>query len=116
VTFRAYQDNVVLRFERLPTRTASGLHLPESRAEKTRQATVVAVGPGHVNRGGHLVPTHVQVGDRVLVDARAGQDYALDLNVPRHNKPTEWSDERGEFRIVREEEILAVLDEAEAAE
>lgn len=117
MTFRAYQDNVVLRFEERAKVTASGLHLPDTRqGDKTREAVVMAVGPGHTNRGGHLVPTSVQVGDRVVVDARAGQNYDLDLSVPRHNKPTEWADERGEFRIVREEEILAVLESAEAAE
>lgn len=117
MAFRCYQDNVVLRFEERAKMTASGLHLPDTRqGEKTREAVVVAAGPGHTNRGGHFIATTVQPGERVLVDASAGQNYELDLSVPRHNKPTEWADERGEFRIVREEEILAVLDSAEAAE
>jgi hypothetical protein len=60
------------------------------------------------------VPNTVQPGDRVIVDARAGQNYDMDLTTPRHNKPTEFQElvgERGEFRIVREEEILAVIEE-----
>lgn len=117
MTFRAYQDNVLIRFERQPEMSSSGLlHLPQTREEKTRTAEVMAVGPGYTNRGGHFVPTQTKVGDRVVVDARAGQNYDLDLSVPRHNKPAEWADERGEFRIIREDEILAVLDAAEAAE
>lgn len=116
--FRCYQDNVLLRFEELPKLSAGGLHLPDTRrGEKTRQAVVVAVGPGHTNRGGHFIPTTVKVGSRVVVDAQAGQNYELDLSVPRHNKPTEWADGSGEFRIVREEEILCDLGaDAEAAE
>lgn len=118
MSFRCYQDNVVLRFVARASMTASGLHLPDTRqGEKTREAVVMAVGPGHRNRGGHFVATTVQVGARVLVDARAGQNYDLDLSVPRHNKPTEWADGSGEFRIVREEEILCDLGaDAEAAE
>lgn len=125
---RAYQDNVIIRLEPLATTTASGLHLPQTQATRntgTREATVMAVGPGHyrTRKGGAngterglFVPTQVQVGERVLVDALAGQDYDMDLNVPRHNKPAHWADERGEFRIVREEEILCVVERDEAAE
>jgi chaperonin GroES len=113
---RMYQDNVALRFERLPERSVGGLHLPQTRSEKTRTAVVLSVGPGHVNKVGVFVPTQVQVGERVVVDQHAGQDYSLDLSCPRQNKPTEWANEQGEFRIVREDEILAVLDEAQAAE
>ncbi len=116
--FRCYQDNVLLRFEAAAKMSAGGLHLPDTRrGEKTREATVVAVGPGHVNRAGRFVETSVKPGERVLVDAQAGQNYELDLSVPRHNKPTEWAGDDGDFRIVREEEILAVLEQStEAAE
>jgi hypothetical protein len=65
------------------------------------------------------VPNTVKVGDRVIVDALAGQNYALDLSVPRHNKTQEFQElfgDRGEFRIVREEEILGVLVDEVAAE
>jgi hypothetical protein len=41
----------------------------------------------------------------------------MDLTVPRHNKPTEWSDDRGEFRIVRADEVLGVVErDSQAAE
>ena len=114
---RMYQDNVALRFEPLEARSKGGLHLPENRkSEKTRVATVLSVGPGHTNKSGVFVPTQVKVGERVVVDQHAGQDYSMDLSCPRQNKPTEWANEHGEFRIVREEEILCVLEESEAAE
>ena len=115
-SIRMYQDNVAVRLEPLEQVSAGGLHLPQSRKEKTRSATVLAVGPGHY-KGATFVPTQVQVGDRVIIDQIAGQNYDLDLSVPRHNKPTNWADERGEFRIIREDEILAVVEpEAKAAE
>jgi len=120
---RAYADNVVLRFVPRPTTALGGLiHLPQQVTESrvgTREAEVLAVGPGHWMRSGQFRQNVVQVGQRVLVDALAGQNYDLDLSVPRHNKPAEWGDERGEFRVVREDEILAVIErdaEPEAAE
>ena len=120
---RAYADNVVIRLEPRPTETASGIalvHGARTGARDHRRATVLASGPGFRDRRGFLVPNEVKPGDVVLVDALAGQDYSLDLSVPRHNKSSEFQEllgERGEFRIVREQEILAVLEEdSQAAE
>lgn len=116
---RPTQDNVILKFLPRPTQTAGGLVIPQTVRESrvgTREAEVLAVGPGHHKPSGLFVPTQVQVGETVLVDTLAGQNYDMDLNVPRHNKPTEWADDRGEFRIVREDEILCVVERDEAAE
>ena len=130
MTFRAYADNVVLALEPRPTQTASGLHTPhsgESGAREHRIARVVQSGPGYWTRMGKrdargmyatgwrdvFVANTVKPGDRVIVDALAGQDYAMDLTIPRHNKSQEFQvlfGDRGEFRIVREEEILGVLE------
>jgi co-chaperonin GroES (HSP10) len=117
---RAIQDNVVVKFVPRPAVTSGGLHIPQTAgARKTgvREAEVMAVGPGHFRDSGHggFVPTSVRVGETVLVDELAGQDYRLDLNVPRHNKGAGFGDERGEFRIVREDEIHAVVERDGAA-
>lgn len=120
MNYRAYADNVILRFVPRETMALGGLiHLPQQVTESrtgTREAEVLAVGPGHWTRAGKWCPTEVAVGQRVLVDALAGQNYDLDLTVPRHNKPAEWGDERGEFRVVREDEILGVVERDEPAE
>lgn len=95
------------------------LFLPENRKlEQTLRAEVIAVGPGYFRDSGHgrFIPTTLKPGEVVLVDRQAGQDYQWDINVPRQNKGADWGDERGNFRIVREEEVLAVIEEAEAAE
>lgn len=123
MTFKAYADNVIIVLEPVPTETASGIAIVHNRkpgAREQRSARVIASGPGYHTRLGALVPNTVKVGDRVMVDAMAGQNYAMDLTVPRHNKSAEFGElfgDRGEFRIVREQEILAVIDdEAQAAE
>lgn len=125
--FRAYADNVVVRFLPEAKETASGIALPGRTLKRTeaRRAVVVASGPGYYRprkvRGpgnptepGPFIPNETRPGDVVLVDAFAGQDYALDLNVPRHNKSADFdtiADERGEFRIVREQEIHGVIEQ-----
>lgn len=122
--FRPYEDNVLIRLEPLPDKSESGLvHVVqrEARRRGTRTAVVVAVGPG--TRGipcfshpqGALLPMLTRPGDRVLVDALAGQgwDPRVDRRVPRHNGTKgELALGPAEYRVVRESgEILAVLEQ-----
>jgi co-chaperonin GroES (HSP10) len=122
VKFRAFADNVLVRLLPLPTQTASGLYTPPSdkrRVQESREAIVVASGPGYHNKAGRLVPNETRAGDRVLVPAQAGDIWHSALSAPRFNKTAEFRDlmgEEGEYRVVREQEILGVLSEAEAAE
>jgi co-chaperonin GroES (HSP10) len=115
-----YADNVLLTFEPLDTMTASGLHLPQQSrqgARGSRYARVTASGPGHyrqakVGANGtcdrQFVPNETRPGDRVLVDALAGQAWETDMSMPRHNKGGDF----GDTRIVREDEILAIIEES----
>jgi len=125
---RPLADNVVIRLEPLETETASGIALVPGKRDRRghRTAIVIASGPGHYRQvrrtlgdgtpyttDGPFVPNEVKPGDRVVVDALAGQNYDLDINIPRHNKGAEFAaiaDARGEFRIVREQEILGVVE------
>lgn len=127
---RPRADNVLLVLEPLETQTASGIALPQRSAKTmrgSRTARVVASGPGYwytrrqkIGDRQFSAPTEVFVpnetkpGDRVIIDADHGQDYKLDLEIPRHNLSTEFQEllgERAEFRMVRESgEILAILE------
>lgn len=119
---RAYADNVVIRLEPLESESAGGIALVRSRATEqkgTRTAVVLASGPGHTTRQGKFIPNETKPGMRVLVDAMAGQDYSLDLEAPRSNASAQHPDassfssllgQKGEYRIVREDEILGVLE------
>lgn len=112
---RCYQDNVIIRLDPPVTETESGLAIVQRvNGNGHRVGEVLGVGPGHYSRSGKFIPIDdLAVGDRVVVAALAGQNYALDFNVPRHNKSSEFQElhgERGEYRIVRYDEILGVLD------
>lgn len=127
------QDNVLIELEALPDQTAGGLFVPDmgkkdSRRKNTavRWARVLAVGPGHRPGckacGGQrdsFIPTEVRAGDRVLVDAVAGQDYSADLTAPRHHKKALTFDGvagyRGELRMVREDECIAIDEDGSCA-
>jgi co-chaperonin GroES (HSP10) len=127
VTFRALADNVAIVLEPLETMTHGGLHLPQ-RTERgalgCRFAKVIASGPGHwaQRRGGAgstvemtraFVPNETKPGDRVLLPALSGTNFDLDISIPRHNKGDDFKEllgEKGEFRIVREAEILAIVE------
>ena len=112
---RLLQDHVILRFPDLPKLSPGGIALEAKRyyghAETgavPRDATVVAVGPGawqYVGGDGKrkrrevFHPTTLRVGDRVLIDAMHTQGGLYD----------EWDGERGDFRMVREGDVMGVL-------
>lgn len=125
MSFRCYADNVAIQLEPLETMTASGLHLPqrtERGAMGFRTAKVLASGPGHYRQkkggaastvDGAFVPNETKRGDRVIVAALCGTNFEMDLTVPRHNPGFDFSEllgDAGEFRVVRESEILAVIE------
>lgn len=58
-------DNVLLKPAALEEKTKSGIILPDSAKEKTKQGEVIAVGNGKYNDG-KIVPMQVKVGDKVL--------------------------------------------------
>jgi len=124
MSVRAYADNVIVVFDKDETKQDpdTGLWLVPSKpgARGGKIATVLASGPGYWTQPtkeaprGVFIPNEVKPGERVLLDALAGQDYSLDLTIPRHNKNLEFEEmvgERGQFRIVREQEILGVIEE-----
>lgn len=128
--FKPYSDNVLLALEPLPATSTGGIALVHGgrKARDTRTALVLASGPGHyktrrVAQTGILqahteeqrvfVPNECKAGDRVVIPADAGEDYALDPTAPRHNIPLEFQEllgERGEYRIIRDGQALAVLE------
>lgn len=122
---RAYADNVIIRLEEQAKETRSGIAIVRSGKPGTRghrTAIVVAVGPGHYvgcrscgGERGHFEPTSVRVGERVVVDELAGDKmkWDWDNSAVRQNENPEMDSllgERGEYRIVREAEILAVVE------
>ena len=76
--------------------TPGGIVLPETAKEKPQQGKVLAVGPGERDEKGQRIPLDVKVGDRVLFAKYAGTEVKL---------------EGKKLLILRESDILAVVDE-----
>ena len=95
-----YDRLVVKRIETQDEKTASGLIIPDSAKEKPQEGEVVATGKGKRLEDGKVVPLDVQVGDRILFGKYSGSEIKLDGN---------------EFLIMREDEVLGILDAAPKA-
>jgi chaperonin GroES len=94
---RPLRDRVVVRRIEEDEQIRGGIIIPDTAKEKPQEGEVVAVGNGKLLENGERVPLDVNEGDRVLFGKYAGTEIKLD-------------DE--EVLILREDEILAVLDAA----
>ena len=87
-------DRVVLKQLEAEETTKSGIVLPGQNKEKPQQAEVIAVGPGGVVDG-NKVEMYVKPGDKVLTSKYSGTEVKVDGN---------------EYTILRQEDILAVVE------
>jgi len=75
-------------------KTKGGIVLPDSAKEKPREGLVIAVGEGRLTDDGQRIAVSVKPKDRVIFSSYAG---------------TEVKFEGKDYLIVREDEILAVV-------
>lgn len=87
-------DRVVLKQLVAEETTKSGIVIPGQAKEKPQQAEVIAVGPGGVIDGKE-VTMQVKVGQKVIFSKYSGTEVKLDED---------------EYIIVRQNEILAVIE------
>ena len=92
---RPLQDRVVVRRKEEETKTAGGIVLPGSAAEKPAQGEVLAVGPGRILDNGDKRPIDLKVGDTVVFGKYASNTVKVD-------------DE--ELLILSENEIFGVIE------
>ena len=97
---RPLYDRVVVKRVEEQQAMQGGLYIPDSAKEKPQEGEVVAVGKGKRLENGTLVPLDVQTGDRILFGKYSGNDIKLDGE---------------EYMIMREDEILGILDRQPAA-
>ncbi|MSQ96985.1 MAG: co-chaperone GroES [Gemmataceae bacterium] len=93
-------DRIVVRRQDAQGKTAGGILLPDSAKDKPQKGKVLAVGAGRLLKDGKRQGVQVKVGETVLFTAWAGDEY---------KDPKDGKD--GNILIMREEDILAVVDE-----
>lgn len=91
---RPLHDRVVVKRVDEERKTASGIVIPDTAAEKPDQGEIVAVGKGKKTDEGKLIPCDVKVGDRVLFGKYSGSEVTLDGE---------------EYLIMKEEDVLGIL-------
>ena len=91
-----YDRIVVKRLEEQETKVG-GLFIPDSAKEKPQEGEVVAVGKGKRLEDGKLVALDVEKGNRILFGKYSGSEIRIDGE---------------EFLIMREDEVLGVLEGA----
>ena len=87
-------DRVVIRNIEAEEVTMGGIVLPGSAKEKPQMAEVIAVGPGGLVDGKEVV-MNVKPGDRIVYSKYAGTEVKL---------------EKEEFIVVRQSDILAIVE------
>jgi len=75
---RPLHDRVLVRPIEALTKTASGIIIPDTAAEKPQEGKVVAAGPGARGEDGTLHPLDVKPGDRVLFGKWSGTDVKVE--------------------------------------
>ena len=76
--FRPLHDRVVVKRVDSETKTAGGIIIPDSAAEKPQQGEVIAVGPGARGDDNEIVALDVKAGDRVLFGKWSGTEVKID--------------------------------------
>jgi chaperonin GroES len=75
---RPLHDRVVVRRVEEETKTAGGIVLPDSAAEKPSRGKILAVGPGKALDNGEVRPPSVKEGDTVIFGQYGGTTVKID--------------------------------------
>ncbi len=92
---RPLHDRIVVKRIEEGEQKIGGIIIPDTAKEKPQQGKVIAVGLGKVKDDGKRIPLDVKEGNTILFGKYSGQEIKLDGE---------------EFLIMREEEVLAVLE------
>jgi chaperonin GroES len=76
--FRPLHDRVVVRRLKPEEKTAGGIIIPDTAAEKPMEGEVIAAGAGARNEAGQIVALDVKAGDRVLFGKWSGTEVKID--------------------------------------
>ncbi len=95
MSVRPLHDRIIVQRIEEGEQKIGGIIIPDTAKEKPQQGKVKAVGAGKVKDDGKRVPLDVKEGDTILFGKYSGQEIKIDGE---------------EFLIMREDEVLAILD------
>ena len=100
MAFKPLHDRVLVRRVQGEEKTKGGLIIPDNAKEKPAEGLVISVGPGARKDSGELIPPTVAAGDHILFGKWSGTEVTIDGE---------------ELLIMKESDILGILDKSAAA-
>ena len=97
---RPLHDRIIVQRIEEAEQKIGGIIIPDTAKEKPQQGKVIAAGAGKVKDDGKRVALDVKAGDLILFGKYSGQEIKLDGE---------------EYLIMREDEVLAVIDNGDSA-
>ena len=95
---RPLHDRIIVQRLEEGEQKIGGIIIPDTAKEKPQQGKVIAAGSGKTKDDGQRIPLDVTAGDTILFGKYSGQEIKLDGE---------------EYLIMREDEVLAVIDDGE---
>jgi len=95
MNFRPLHDRILIERVEDKQTAKGGIVIPDTAKEKPQEGQVVAVGSGKRNEDGKVVPLDVKAGDRILFGKFSGTEIKIDNQ---------------EYLILREEEVLGIIE------
>lgn len=92
---RPLQDRILVQRVEEETTTKGGIIIPDTAKEKPAEGKVVAVGNGKMGDDGSRIALEIKEGDRILFGKYAGTEVKI---------------EGEEYLIMREDDVLGVID------
>ncbi|HZP93697.1 MAG TPA: co-chaperone GroES [Burkholderiales bacterium] len=97
MTIRPLHDRIIVRRLEEERKTASGIVIPDTAAEKPDTGEVVAVGTGKITEDGKVRPLDLKKGDKILFGKYSGQTVKV---------------KGEELLVMREDDVMGVLEAA----
>ena len=97
MNFRPLHDRVLIKPIEEQEGVKGGIVIPDTAKEKPQEGQVIAVGGGKKQKGGNVIPLDVKAGDRILFAKYSGTEIRID---------------KENYLILREEEVLGVIESA----
>ena len=94
---RPLHDRILVKRLEEERKTASGIVIPDTAAEKPDQGEVIEVGGGRILEDGKVRPLDVKRGDKILFGKYSGQSVKV---------------KGEELLVIREEDVMGVLEAA----
>jgi chaperonin GroES len=96
---RPLHDRIIVSRIEEGEQKVGGIIIPDSAKEKPQQGKVISAGNGKSKDDGKLIPLDVKAGDLILFGKYSGQEIKL---------------EGVDFLIMREDEVLAVIEDGDS--